>query len=108
MSLVVISSDNYPGFSKRGAEFPRVKGIPNSNLRWLFFDLGAARSTMLWPYKRGIVYMQSSFEKNPDNFVFCRVLKVNVLLSVSIKRGIVHMQSSFEKVPNNFFFSVEY
>ena len=28
MSLVVISSDNYPGFSKRGTEFPRGKGIP--------------------------------------------------------------------------------
>ena len=75
MSLVVISSDNYPGFSKRGTEFPRGKGIPKcppkisinshaiSNLRWLFFDLGAARSTMFSRIERGIVYMQSSFEK---------------------------------------------
>lgn len=30
MSLVVINSDNYPGFSKRGAEFPRGKGTPKS------------------------------------------------------------------------------
>ena len=36
-------------------------------------------------------------------FFFCRVLKVNVLLSVSIKREIVHMQSRFEKVSNNIF-----
>ena len=38
-----------------------------------------------------------------ETFFFCRVLKVNILLSVSIKREIVHMQSRFEKVSNNFF-----
>ena len=62
--------------------------------------------------KRRIVHRQSSFEKvlSTCNFFFCRVLKVNVLLSVSIKREIVHMQSRFEKVSNNFlnFSSVEY
>ena len=49
--------------------------------------------------KRRIVHRQSSFEKvlsTCNFFFFCRVLKVNVLLSVSIKREIVHMQSRFQ------------
>ena len=97
--------------------FPGGKGIPKcppeisinshaiSNLRWLFFDIGAARSTMFSRTKRRIVHRQSSFEKvlSTCNFFFCRVLKVNVLLSVNIKREIVHMQSRFEKVSNNIF-----
>lgn len=56
--------------------------------------------------ERRIVHRQSSFEKvlsTCNFFFFCRVLKVNVLLSVSIKREIVQMQSRFEKVSNNFF-----
>ena len=111
MTLVSVSGS----FGARN--FAGGKGIPKcpaeisinshaiSNLRWLFFDIGAARSTMFSRIERRIVHRQSSFEKvlSTCNFFFCRVLKVNVLLSVNIKREIVHMQSRFEKVSNNIF-----
>ena len=98
--------------------FPGGKGIPKcppeisinshaiNNLRWLFFDTGAARSTMFSRIERRIVHTDSLVLKKFSvhvTFFFCRVLKVNVLLSVSIKREIVHMQSRFEKVSNNIF-----
>ena len=64
--------------------FPGGKGIPKcppeisinsqaiSNLRWLFFDIGAARSTMFSRIERRIVHRQSSFEKvlSTCNFFF--------------------------------------
>ena len=78
----LISSDNYPGFSKWDADFLRGNGIPKcspeisinshaiSNLRWLLFDLGAALSTMFSRIKRGIVYMQSSLKKKKPITLF--------------------------------------